>query len=244
MKKALFYLLALAMFLSLTACGGNTDSSPAEPSGEIPAETPAPTAEPAPSPTVEPERSGYAATRTGRFKDRFLSGAMTAEYRTQYSNVSFSCFHAIKDGREYLKMEYDGQAPTIGIIDGDSYYLVDHGQKLVVTAPRDSGGAGLSNINAAFNIPEESEVDMADFKTGSMDVDGRLCDTEEWLVNGEPVTLCFDGEELVRVIAVINGYEQITTIHSISTEAADDSLFVLPQDYHYIKLEDIFAALE
>lgn len=240
MKKALFYLLVFAMLISLCGCGQNSDSSPVEP----PAETPAPTAEPTPAPTKEPELSGYMATKTGQFKNRFAEGTMIAEYEVRYDTISCSCYHAIKDGREYLEMEYAGQAPTIGIIDGDAYYLVNHDQKLVVTAPRDSEGAGLSNINSAFNIPEESEVNMADFKTGTMEVDGRLCHTEEWLVNGEQVTLCFDGDELVRVIAVINGYEQITTIHSISTEAADDSLFALPKDYSYVKLEDIFAALE
>jgi len=168
---------------------------------------------------------------------------MLAEYEISYETISYSCYHAIKDGVEYLEMSAPGQAATTSIANGDRYYSIYHDTKTVVTAPRDVQALG-SSFNAAFNISEENEVDMAYFKTGTMDVDGKLCDTEEWLVNGEPVTVCFDGDELVRVISVINGNKQVITVLSLGTEAADDDLFEVPADYTSMKLEDLFSAMD
>lgn len=242
MKKLITILLVLTMLFSLCGCGGSTESSPAETPAPTAAPTPEATPEPTPAPTAEPVLSGYAATKTGQFKNRFAEGCMVAEYEIAYDTISYSCYHAIKDGMEYMELSSPGQPAMPSVAVGDKYYAIYHDTKMIVTAPRPVNPEA-SPFNAAFNLPEEHEVDMADFVTGTMDVNGVSCNTEEWLVNGEKSVVCFEGDELRQVINIIDGNTQIITVSSLSTEAVDDSLFKIPEGYQELKMEDLFAAV-
>ena len=133
MKKALSLLLALAMCLSLAACGGKNDSkAPSGGAGSTGggtsnAGTPAPSA---PDPTPEPEPSGVYYTQYSIFDDVDIYGGVDAD---TFSDTMWTFAGGFTDGHELsdeeaaavlelyggtLALLFDEDAETAGLVQG------------------------------------------------------------------------------------------------------------------------------
>lgn len=134
MKKALSLLLALAMCLSLAACGGNNKSSSGGSTnggGTSNAGTPAPsTPDPAPEPEPEPEPAGVYYTDCSIFDDVDVYGGVDAD---TFSDTMWTFAGGFTDGHELsdeeaaavlelyggtLALLFDEDAETAGLVQG------------------------------------------------------------------------------------------------------------------------------
>ena len=76
----------------------------------------------------------------------------------------------------------------------------------------------------------EGDVNPADVKAGSREIDGKTYDTEEWSIDGAKSVLCFDGDTLAYMIGELEGEETVMKILK-TDDKVDESLFEIPADY-------------
>ncbi len=239
MKKLFAILLSLTMLLSLAACGAkNEDPAPKEEKPtessqsqqSIPVEEPTEAADEAPQPEPPAELSGFMGTKTGKFYSRFTSGKMYMEYEMEAEGQKMSIISATSGGRIYAETSIDGVSAGISIIDGDTMYVIDHASKIVIKMSLQT-----DILSAVGTVLEESDVNMGDYVTGSREIDGKVYDTEEWIIEGQATIFCFDSDRLAYIIGSYDGLETAIKIVSIS-DNVDESLFEIPSDYSIFEM--------
>ena len=245
MKKWMAVLLAFALVISLAACGGgddekapsNEDKTPSS-SQQKPQSTPAPTVD-------KPEETddgadaeedipfgmaGFLGTKTGRFYSQFADGRMYMEYEMEMEGQTMTMISATNGEKNYSETRMGGAAVSASVMDGETMYVIDHASKMVIKM---SLGANAQTIAGA--VLEESDVDMGGFQTGTREIDGKIYDTEELIVEGASAIYCFAGDDLVYIISSFEGQEAVMKIVE-ATDKVDDSLFEIPADYTMMEL--------
>ena len=169
--------------------------------------------------------SGFLSTKVGKFYSRFADGRMYMEYEMEMEGQVMTMISATNGSRTYSETKINGVSMGVNIMDGDVMYTIDHASKMVIKM---SPQANAQIVSGA--VLEEIDVDMADFKTGTREIDGKTYDTEELIVDGGAAIYCFDGDDLVYIIGAFEGEEMVMKIVEVS-DSVDDSLFEIPEDY-------------
>ena len=247
MKKFLALALALAMIVTLAACGGGADAKPlpgddktpdSSPQQEAPAtEAPQPddtekeAADPAPQPGGDPiDLSGFLGTKTGKFYSRFAGGRMYIEYEMEMEGQAVSIISATKGDKSYSETKMGGVSMGVSVMDGEDMYTIDHASKMVIKMSLQASAQTI-----AGTVLEESDVDMGSFKTGSREIGGKTYDTEELMVEGGAAIYCFDGDDLAYIIGAFEGEEMVMKVVECSDKVYD-SLFEIPKDYTLMEM--------
>jgi len=130
------------------------------------------------------------------------------------------------DGKTtYYESSVDGDVEDIYIIDGTTLYKINHSSK---TAKKTDDE--LPN-NFAGIVIEEADVDITSYKTGSRTIDEKTYDTEEWVIDGKTVIMCFEEDKLVYIIS--NNEETIVKVLKTSP-TVDDNLLDISSNYEII----------
>ena len=174
--------------------------------------------------------SGYLGTKTGKFYSQFADGRMYMEYEMEMEGQTMTMISATDGDRTYSETRMGGTSMGVSIMIGEDMYTIDHASKMVIKM---SLGADTQTIAGA--VLEESDVDMGDYKTGTREIDGKIYDTEEWIVEGASSIMCFDGHDLAYMIGAFEGEEMIMKIVEVSDDV-DDSLFEIPDDYTVMEM--------
>jgi len=85
-------------------------------------------------------------------------------------------------------------------------------------------------MTVASKVITENDVDMTQLEKGSREIDGKKYDTESWVMDGDKVTMCFDGNKLAYIISDPGTGEAVIKILDYSADV-DDSLFNIPSGY-------------
>lgn len=244
MKKLFILILAAAILLSLSACGGSgsysSESTPTDTDGSAGSQQKqADTADSAEEESLSgiendlsdssdsTVTSAWLGTKTGSFYSRFQDG-MYMEYEMTYEGGVMSVISAAKNGKNYTESRIDGQSAGVSIMDGEYIYSIDHENKMVIKMSVQTGGQEIVDTMLA-----EGEADLSSMQSGTRAVDGKTFDTEEWETDGAKTIFCFDGDELAYMIAEYGGEEIILKIIKTSGEV-DEKLFEIPSDYQVI----------
>ncbi len=242
MKKLFVLLLALAIMLSLAACGGKDNDTPPSDGGRVQSSQQTQENKPAESKPADEKTdakqdeqtegasvgaAGWLTTKTGRFYSQFTDG-MYLEYETTYEGMTMQVITASKDGKSYTESTMDGMSGGVSIIDGDTLYTIDHASKTVIQM-----SASFFGQEMADTLIEEADIDPAALITGTREVGGKTYDTEEWIIEDAKSILCFDGDDLAYMIGEVEGVEVVMKIIDFSSKV-DESLFEIPSDYQVI----------
>ena len=132
---------------------------------------------------------------------------------------------ATKGDKAYMENYLNGEATGCSIIDGKDMYVVEHSSKLIIKM-------ALQNdlMTVASKVITENDVDMTQLEKGSREIDGKKYDTESWVMDGDKVTMCFDGNKLAYIISDPGTGEAVIKILDYSADV-DDSLFNIPSGY-------------
>ena len=199
--------------------------------------TPAPENKPEenkPTPTPEKEDkpnnppasvSGFVTTKTGKFYSVFTSGAIKMDYELVIDGQLTRMVTATKGDKAYMENYLNGEATGCSIIDGKDMYVIEHSSKLIIKM-------ALKNdlMTVASKVITENDVDMTQLEKGSREIDGKKYDTESWVMDGDKVTMCFDGNKLAYIISDPGTGEAVIKILDYSADV-DDSLFNIPSGY-------------
>ncbi|MBQ3586972.1 MAG: hypothetical protein II977_00245, partial [Oscillospiraceae bacterium] len=203
-----------------------------------PARTPAATPradKPQPSPTAKPADekdntpqvsvSDFVGTKTGRFYSVFTSGAIKMDYELVIDGQPTRMVTATKGDKAYMENYLNGEATGCSVIDGRDMYVIEHSSKLIIKM-------ALQNdlMTVASKVITENDVDMTQLEKGSREIDGKKYDTESWVMDGDKVTMCFDGNKLAYIISDPGTGEAVIKILDYSADV-DDSLFNIPSGY-------------
>ncbi|MDO4562416.1 MAG: hypothetical protein Q4C12_01135 [Clostridia bacterium] len=214
MKKFLALLTIISLF-ACAGCGSENTSLPAE--GE--------TAPPISEQTVSiPEPTGFAATKTGKFYNKFSGKKMTMKYEMLYDGQTVSVLSVTNGDKMYSETLVDGYGSS-SIIDSEYIYTIDHSTKSVIKMSLQA-----ANQPSIDTMIEESDVSLSDLVKSSRTIDQKTYDTEEWVIEGVKTVMCFDEDALSYIISEAEGTEYLIKILEISDEI-DETLFDIPQDY-------------
>ena len=190
---------------------------------------------PQPSPTEKPADekdntpqvsvSDFVGTKTGKFYSVFTSGAIKMDYELVIDGQLTRMVTATKGDKAYMENYLNGEATGCSIIDGKDMYVVEHSSKLIIKM-------ALQNdlMTVASKVITENDVDMTQLEKGSREIDGKKYDTESWVMDGDKVTMCFDGNKLAYIISDPGAGEAVIKILDYSADV-DDSLFNIPSGY-------------
>ncbi len=188
---------------------------------------PAPTAKPADEKENIPQVSvsDFVGTKTGRFYSAFTSGAIKMDYELVIDGQLTRMVTATKGDKAYMENYLNGEATGCSIIDGKDMYVIEHSSKLIIKM-------ALQNdlMTVASKVITENDVDMTQLEKGSRTIDGKKYDTESWVMDGDKVTMCFDGNKLAYIISDPGTGEAVIKILDYSADV-DDSLFNIPSGY-------------
>jgi len=190
---------------------------------------------PQPSPTEKPADekdntpqvsvSDFVGTKTGKFYSVFTSGAIKMDYELVIDGQLTRMVTATKGDKAYMENYLNGEATGCSIIDGKDMYVIEHSSKLIIKM-------ALQNdlMTVASKVITENDVDMTQLEKGSREIDGKKYDTESWVMDGDKVTMCFDGNKLAYIISDPGAGEAVIKILDYSADV-DDSLFNIPSGY-------------
>ncbi|MBQ5326225.1 MAG: hypothetical protein J6K80_03370, partial [Oscillospiraceae bacterium] len=169
--------------------------------------------------------SGFVTTKTGRFYSVFTSGAIKMDYELVIDGQLTRMVTATKGDKAYMENYLNGEATGCSIIDGKDMYVIEHSSKLIIKM-------ALQNdlMTVASKVVTENDVDMTQLEKGSREIDGKKYDTESWVMDGDKVTMCFDGNKLAYIISDPGTGEAVIKILDYSADV-DDSLFNIPSGY-------------
>ena len=198
--------------------------------------TPAPTAEnkPEPTPTDEKEDepnnppasvSGFVTTKTGKFYSAFTGGTIKMDYELVSDGQTLRMITATKGDKAYVENYTDGQSTGCSVIDGKDMYVIEHSSKFIIKMALEA-----DLLTVASKVVTENDIDMAQLEKGKREIDGVTYDTESWVMEGDKVTMCFDGDALAYIITQPGDSETVIKILDYSTDV-DDSLFTIPSGY-------------
>lgn len=242
MKKWIVLCLTISMIFSMTACGGKEEEvkekdtveqtvrEETAPKEEVTAEPEAPVQDVAEDVEEVIDLSGYLGTKTGKFYNQFASGKMYMEYETEYDGQKMTVISMTSGDKMYTENIMDGTSVSAAVMEGNVMYTISHADKMVIKMKL---GADAQTIAGA--IIEESDVDMANFVSGTREIDGKTYETEEWVIEDTVSILCFDGDELAYMISSVMGEEITIKIVEIS-DKIDESLFEIPEDYMMLEM--------
>ena len=219
MKKLITILLSLIMVLTISACGGNSDT----PAGgeevnnnEVQQKVDTPDDE-------LPEAS----TKTLAFFQRYLiGGEYTMEMKTAADGVEATMKSAFKGEMMYSESDMDGMKSIMVMKDGFQY-IIDHSGKTVMKMQM------VDNAAVADMFSDEAGNYETATASGTTEYNGKTYEYEEFTVEGETVQYLFDGDDLKIIKANVMGTESIVEILSIE-KGADEKLFEIPEDYQLL----------
>ncbi len=186
---------------------------------------PSPTAKPADEKENIPQVSDFVGTKTGKFYSVFTSGAIKMDYELVIDGQLTRMVTATKGDKAYMENYLNGEATGCSVIDGKDMYVIEHSSKLIIKM-------ALKNdlMTVASKVITENDVDMTQLEKGSRTIDGKKYDTESWVMDGDKVTMCFDGNKLAYIISDPGTGEAVIKILDYSADV-DDSLFNIPSGY-------------
>jgi len=243
MKRFLILALALTLALSLAAClkqeekpSGNGTSPP------VTQQTTAPGSQqttPGTQPTTpgtqptESEPSGgdigsWLDTKIGQFYSQFTSGKMYMEYESEMEGMLITVISATDGDKVYSSSKIDGQIVGETVIDGEYMYAIDHESQTIIKMHNDEP-------NDTDTLLEEEELDLDTLVKGTRVIEGKTYYTEEWTMDNDKTTLCFDGDKLAYIFYEYEGMELTIKILKVSAQV-DESLFQLPEGYQMITM--------
>ena len=169
--------------------------------------------------------SDFVGTKTGKFYSVFTSGAIKMDYELVIDGQLTRMVTATKGDKAYMENYLNGEATGCSIIDGKVMYVIEHSSKLIIKM-------ALQNdlMTVASKVITENDVDMTQLEKGSREIDGKKYDTESWVMDGDKVTMCFDGNKLAYIISDPGTGEAVIKILDYSADV-DDSLFNIPSGY-------------
>ncbi len=132
---------------------------------------------------------------------------------------------ATKGDKAYVENYTDGQSTGCSVIDGKDMYVIEHSSKFIIKMALEA-----DLLTVASKVVTENDIDMAQLEKGKREIDGVTYDTESWVMEGDKVTMCFDGDALAYIITQPGDSETVIKILDYSTDV-DDSLFTIPSGY-------------
>lgn len=232
MKKLLSLIIALAMIFTLTACSSDTAPQNGDESQQVQQQDEQQS-------EVENQQeeqgesldlSGFAGTKTGKFYSRFADSKMYMKYESVVEGMTMTVISATSGDKIYSESIIDGVSSSVTVMDGETMYIIDHANKMIMKMALNADAVTIANT-----IVEESDVDMGELKEGTKEIDGKIYNTEEWVVDGVSAVMCFDGNDLKYMVSAYEGTEMVIKILEIS-DKVDDGLFELPSDYTMIEM--------
>lgn len=226
MKKLLALLLTLTMTFSLMACGGSGDDDTATGGDrQVQQGTQAETPDDKKENNETVSISGYLGTKTGKFYSAFINGAIKMDYEMEVNGEVIRMVSATKGDKGYTENYVDGRLTACSVIDGKDMYIIDHSSKMIIKMALQE-----DLLTVANTVVTEEDIDMTQLEKGSREIDGKKYDTESWIMEGDKVTMCFDGNNLKYIITDPGTGEAVIKILDYST-TVDDSLFTVPTGY-------------
>ena len=214
MKKLLALLLALAVVLSLAACGVEKSTGDENPTMQSEQKNEA------------EEKLPEASTKTLGFFQKFLSGGeYTMEMKTTAEGMTVTMKSAYKGDMIYSESNADGMTRNMIMRDGYQY-IIDHNAKSCIKMQ-------IMDTSMQNMFADEAENYNTATATGKTEYNGKTYDYEEFIIEGETVQYLFEGDDLKIIKANVMGTESVVEILSL-TKGADAKLFEIPEDYQMI----------
>lgn len=227
MKRLFALCLAIAVVLTLAACGDQADPAPsgdstADPGTSQQEESGATTPDSAPeSPEELPD--ALMGTKTLAYFQKYASGgAYTTEMKMEMDGMTSVTLSAYDGESVYTESEVDGMK-SITIMKDDFMYVLDPASKTCMKMSAQTG-----EMQELF--ADEAENYEIAVTTGDIEVNGKSCFYEEFTVEGSSVKYCFDGDDLKYMLMGTEGQEVVIEILRMEAGVAK-SLFEIPDDY-------------
>ena len=219
MKKILALIMAMAMVFCMAACGSSQPAAPADPN--------APAGESGQQTEVK-DPEVVADTKTGQLAEMYASEDVYAEYEMEEDGEVIVLVVAKAGDSMYTEMKSGGETIIKTIVDGDSYYMIDDNEKVMLKMSADADGAQEGVADDMFN---EDDLDMAGLTIGETEVEGTKYYSETWTdEDGDDVVYCFDGSALKYIVETIEGEPSIIKVLKMENKVPA-GLFDIPADY-------------
>ncbi len=223
MKKSIIMLISITMILLMTACGGNK-------------ETPIDKTDVSAN-QIETEQQSDSIeenSKTLKLFKEFFTGNYTLKMETykktlespEDKKVSSTLTTVVFGDKLYNSTETEAGTLTTIKMDGYTYSIDDNSKIIFKTKTVDSS---KKDALATFDSAEDTYKDMSG-EPGTVEVFGKEYYYESFIVDGEGIKYCYDGDELKYIISKNGGVETKIGIIELNSDV-DESYFMLPEDY-------------
>lgn len=225
MKKYAVATLVLFAILILCSCGKNGGPTPTADSGSVPTATPTATASASPAPTAPDDT--VAASKTFQYFSPRTNGDYLMQLRAKSGNGAMTMTTAVVGGKTvYSDIETENGRLTNFEKEGKTYTILHDMKAYMITDSDVEEGEAVPD-NGVFNARNLRGEDMT---TGTVDIDGKTYDYEQFTVDDATVRYCFEGGTLKYMLTSKDGKDSRLEVIALM-DSVPDNIYDIPAGY-------------